>query len=99
MSDLIKNITAMKDGAIAAANIAIAVEYNNEVVNQVISDFESLAGMSVNDLELQTSNVGMTANKMDEYFKLYNDIHNSLHAIIKNILKTVKSVRDEATSM
>ncbi len=99
MSDLIKNIISMKEGAISAANTATAVEYNNEVVNQVISDLESLTGMSVYSAELLMSNVGETANKMEEYFKLYNEIHNSLNETVKNILKTVKEVQDEAASM
>ena len=78
---------------------ATAVKYNNEVLNQVISNLESLAGMSVDNSEFQTSNVGETASKMEEYFKLYNEIYISLHETIKNILQTVKEVRDEAASM
>lgn len=99
MSDLINNIISMNEGAIIAATSATAVEYNNDVVNQVISNLESLAGMSVDNSELQTSNVGKTVSKMEEYFKLYNEIHNSLYETIKNILQTVKGVRDEAVSM
>lgn len=87
------------NAATAAASAITAVEYNIDVINQVISNLEALAGMSVNNSELQTSNVGEAASKMEEYFKLYNEIHMSLHETVKNILKTVKEVRDEAASM
>ena len=83
----------------AAANAITAVECNINAIDQVISNLEALAGMSVNNSELQTSNVGETASEMKEYFKLYNKIHMSLHETVKNILKTVKDVRDEAASM
>lgn len=83
----------------AAANAITAVEYNINAIDQVISNLEALAGMSVYSAELLTSNVGEAANKIEEYFKLYNEIHMSLHETVKNILKTVKEVRDEAASM
>ena len=87
------------NAATTVVNAITAVEYNIYVVNQVISNLELLAGMSVNNSELQKSNVGESASKMEEYFKLYNEIHISLHETVKNILKTVKEVRDEAASM
>lgn len=96
MSNLVSNIISMNEGAISTA---AAVEYNIDVINQVISNLESLAGVSVYSAELLMSNVGEAANKIEEYFKLYNEIHISLHETVKNILKTVTEVRDEAASM
>ena len=87
------------NAATTVVNAITAVEYNVDVINQVISNLESLAGTSVYSAELLTSNVGEAANKIEEYFKLYNEIHMSLHETVKNILKTVTEVWDEAASM
>ncbi|MGN0632203.1 MAG: hypothetical protein ACI4JN_12845 [Ruminococcus sp.] len=76
-----------------------AIEYNINILNKVITDLESLAGTDVQDITMQTTNLGDSVGKMNEYFTLYNEIHHSLHQTIKNILKTVTEVRDEAADM
>lgn len=78
---------------------ATAVEYNINILNKVITDLETLAGTEVQDITMQTTNLGDSVGKMNEYFTLYNEIHYSLHQTIKNILKTVTEVRDEASDM
>ncbi|MCM1220871.1 MAG: hypothetical protein NC548_40935 [Lachnospiraceae bacterium] len=91
--------STLATGAGVGAAAATAVEYNTDVLNQVISKLESITGTPVFNAQLVTSNKGETVTKAEEYLQLYNEIHNSLYETVRNILQTVKEVRDEAGSM
>jgi hypothetical protein len=82
-----------------ASSIVTALEYNNDVVSQVICDLEKLIGTTSCSEELCTFNKGKTADIVQNYLKLYNEIDNSLHQTIMNTLQVLKEVRDETDSL
>lgn len=91
-------VNAVKETAAIASSFK-PIEYNINILNKVITDLEFLSGTEVQDITMQTTNLGDSVGKMNEYFTLYNEIHHSLQQTIKHILKTVTEVRDEASAM
>lgn len=91
-------VNAVKETAAIASSFK-PIEYNINILNKVITDLETLAGTEVQDITMQTTNIGNSVGKMNEYFTLYNEIHHSLQQTIKHILKTVTEVSDEAAEM
>lgn len=80
-------------------SVATAIEYNNDVVSQVISDLESLVSTPAYNGELCTSNKGKTVDIVENYVKLYNEIDTSLHQTVANTLQVLKDVKDEVASL
>ncbi len=83
----------------ALTSVATALEYNNDVVSQVICDLEKLVSTPACSGELCMSNKGKTVDIVQNYLKLYNEIDISLHQTVTNTLQVLKYVRDEATSL
>lgn len=83
----------------ALTSVTTAIEYNNDVVSQVICDLEKLVSIPTCSGELCTTNKGKTVDIVENYLKLYNEIDTSLHQTVANILQVLKDVRDEVTSL
>lgn len=83
----------------ALNSIATAIEYNNDVVSQVIDDLERLVSTPVCNTEFCTSNKGKTVDVIENYVKLYNEIDISLHQTVANTLQVLKDVKDEVASL
>jgi hypothetical protein len=78
---------------------ATALEYNNDVVSQVICDLEELIGITSCNEEPYVSNKGKAIDIVQNYLKLYNEIDSSLHQTIENTLQMLKDVSAEANSL
>lgn len=83
----------------ALNSIATAIEFNNDIVSQVIDDLEKLVSVPACNAELCTSNKGKTVDVIENYVKLYNEIDISLHQTVANTLQVLKDVRDEVASL
>lgn len=83
---------------ITSAVSSIAVEYNKDALNQVISKLEAIVEEPVS-AELLTESKGESIDKITEVFRLYNDIEVSLMQSVKNVLSTVRDVQNNINSI
>lgn len=84
---------------IGAASIgSTAVEYNKDVLNQVISKLKSI-NENPTSIIFSTESMGESVDKITEIFRLYDEIEKSLIQSIKNVLSTVENVQNGTDAM